>query len=348
MAKKELQPNRLPELKKAIREKQPDRLYFFHGEEVFLLHHYLEQLRKILVDPLTESFNYHRLNQETFDLTSFADAVENLPMMSEFTFVWVDEVDIFKLNEEDRNRLQEIFNDIPPYCTVVFTYETTPWKPDKRYKKLWDAVENNGVTVEFAKQDPRELISWIIRHFHAQDKQISQELCAYLIELTGGTMTALAGEISKICAYSGAQAITKSDIDAVTEPVLEVVVFQMTDLIGAGDYSAALLKLHQLMKQQEDPLGVLGAIGAHFRRLGIAKTLLDNGRSAADMARLTGLPEYAARRNMNSAHKFPARLYSKAAELIMETDVKIKTSYDEPERLLELLVLQLAPEARNV
>ena len=35
-----------------------------------------------------------------------------------------------------------------------------------------------------------------------------------------------------------------------------------------------------------------------------------------------------------------------AAGLILETDRKMKTSFDEPERLLELLVLQLAQEAQ--
>ena len=37
----------------------------------------------------------------------------------------------------------------------------------------------------------------------------------------------------------------------------------------------------------------------------------------------------------------------RAAELVLETDYKIKTSYDDPERLLELLLLQLAQEGRN-
>ena len=31
----------------------------------------------------------------------------------------------------------------------------------------------------------------------------------------------------------------------------------------------------------------------------------------------------------------------------METDYKMKTSFDEQERLLELLILELAQEARN-
>ena len=86
----------LQELKAAIKAKQPERLYIFHGVETFLLHHYQEQLRKQLVDELTESFNFHKLNNETFDLEDFADAVENLPMMAEHTFIWVDDVDFFK------------------------------------------------------------------------------------------------------------------------------------------------------------------------------------------------------------------------------------------------------------
>lgn len=347
MAKKDDRPNGLQELKADIRQKTPRQLYFFHGEETFLLHHYLGQLKKLLVDELTESFNYHKLTAESFDLTAFADAVENLPMMAEHTFVWVDEIDIFKLNESDRTKLCDIFSDIPDYCTVVFTYETTAWKPDKRLKKLWDAVEKNGTIVEFAKQEQRDLIAWVTRHFAANKKQIPSNLCAYLIDITGGTMTALAGEISKICAYSGADTITRSDIDAVVEPVLDAVVFQMTDLLGEGNYGAALVKLRQLLKMQQEPIAILGAIGGHFRRLGTARTLLDNGRPASELMRLCGMGEYAARKNMSAAGKFPGRFYKKAAQMVLETDMHMKTSFDEPERLLEVLVLQLSQEARN-
>ena len=38
---------------------------------------------------------------------------------------------------------------------------------------------------------------------------------------------------------------------------------------------------------------------------------------------------------------------AKAAELILETDRQMKTSYDEPERLLEVLIMRLAQEARH-
>ena len=347
MAKKQAPANGFQELKQDLKRKEPGRLYMFHGEETFLLHHYLGQLRKQLLDPLTESFNYHRLNNETFQMQSFADAVENLPMMAEATFVQVDDVDPFKMNEADRTKMAEIFSDIPDYCTVVFTFVTVPWKPDKRLKKLWEAIDGNGLVVEFAKQDQRDLIAWVSRHFAAHQKRISTDLCAYLIDITGGTMTALSGEIDKICAFSGADEIKKSDIDAVTEPVLDAVVFQMTDLLSAGRYDQALLKLQQLLKMQQEPLAILGAVGGHFRRIGTARTLLDHGRNSSDLQKLCGIPDYPARKTMEAARRFRPEFCRRAAQLILETDYRIKTSFDDSERLLELLILQLAQEARN-
>jgi len=337
----------LQELKQDIRAKQPRRLYFFHGEETFLLHHYLEQLKKLLLDELTESFNFHKLTVETFDLQTLADCVENLPMMAEHTLVWVDEIDPFKLNEADREKLISVISDIPEYCTLVFTYVTTVWKPDGRMKKLYDAVNKYGMEVEFAKQEQRDLIPWITRHFAAGKKRITPDLCAYLIEITGGTMTALSSEISKIIAYSGAENIVKSDIDAVTEPVLDAVVYQLTDFLGEGKYGPAMLKLQQLLKMQQDPISILGAIGGHFRRISTARTLMDCGKGADELMRLCGMRDYPARKTMATARKFSAKFCAAAAERILETDRNMKTSFDDNQRLLELLVLRLAQEAGN-
>lgn len=347
MAKKPLSDGAFQSLKAAVRNKNMDRLYFFFGEETFLMSYYLETIRKLLLDPLTESFNYHRFTSENFDLAAFLEAVENLPMMAEHTLVQVDDIDLFKLNESEREKIISVFSDIPEYCTVIFTYLTTEWKPDKRVKKLWEAVDSHGLAVEFRKQDIRELVPWISRHFAAQQKKISNDLCTYLIDITGGTMTALSGEIQKICAYSGAQEIRKSDIDAVTEPVLDAVVFQMTDQISQGAYEKAFQSLNQLLKMQQEPLAILGALGSHFRRLLVGKCLLERGKSAFDLQKLCGIPDYPARKLMESARRMDKAFCGRAAELVLETDYRMKTSFDDSQRLLEMLVLQLAAEASH-
>lgn len=120
MAKKNLADGAFQNLKAAVRNKNIDRLYFFYGEETFLMSHYLEAIKKQLLDPLTESFNFHRFTGENFDLAAFMEAVENLPMMADFTLVQVDDIDFFKLSESEREKIAQVFNDIPEYCTVIF------------------------------------------------------------------------------------------------------------------------------------------------------------------------------------------------------------------------------------
>jgi len=347
MAKKSTSGNGFQEFKAQLKSKEPGCLYFFFGEETFLLNHYLGQLRKILLDPLTESFNFHRYNSENFSVQEFADSVENLPMMAERTLVQVDDVDLFKLTDAEREIIAQILTDIPEYCCIVFTHLTVAWKPDKRFKKLWEAIEKNGLQVEFAKQDQRDLTAWITRHFAARQKRISTKLCTYLIDITDGTMTTLIGEIEKICAYSGADEICKDDIDAVTEPVMDAVVFQMTDMLSEGKYVEALLKLHQLLKLQQEPIAILGAVGSHFRKISAARVLLDRGKTSSELQKLCGITDYPARKIMDAARRFRPEFCARAAELVLETDYKMKTSFDDSERLLEILLLELAMEAKN-
>ena len=59
MAKREETASQLQALKAAIKEKNPERLYIFHGEESYLREFYLGEMRKKLVPAGFEEFNYH-------------------------------------------------------------------------------------------------------------------------------------------------------------------------------------------------------------------------------------------------------------------------------------------------
>lgn len=346
MAVKQRDDSALSALKRDLKEKNPGRFYIFYGEETYLLHYYLDQLEKKLLDGPAADFNTHRLTQENFSLEALRDSLEALPMMAERSYIRVDDVDIFRLGESDRESLSEMLEDVPDYCCLTFVFETVDFKPDKKQKRLYEALAK-AKQVEFARQTQRDLTAWVVRHFSARDKRISPNLCAYLIDITGGSMAALAGEIDKIAAFSLGPEITKFDIDSVTEPVLDAVVFQMTDAMGTGNYGLALTKLRDLYKMQQDPLAILGAIGSNLRRISAAKVLSAHGRGPDELMRVCGMKDYPARKTMASASKFSAAFCDRALHRVAETDIQIKTSYDDPQRLLELLVLEFAQEQKN-
>lgn len=331
------------QLKSDLKAKTPGRFYVLYGEEDYLRRYYLEQLKKLLLDDLTADFNFHRLNAENYSVDLLADCIEALPMMAEHTMILAEDVDLFAA--ADAERLCGLLSDLPEYCTLVLSYEE--FKPDKRKRKLWDAIEKNAVLAEFRYQSESDLRPWIRRHFAHEKKTISPELCGYLLQQCGLSMTRLDAEIGKVCAYSGAETIVRADIDAVVEPTLDAVVFQLTDALAARRFDDALERLHALLKMQNDAIPIVAAIGSQMRRLNAAKILLNEGKSAEELAQLCSMPSFAATKTMGQARRLSERFCRKAVLLCCETDYQLKTSYGEEERLVELLILQLAEETRN-
>ena len=267
-------------------------------------------------------------------------------MMADMTLVQVDDYDPFAQSEDVREKLIALFSDIPDTCCLVFNYDIVKFSRDGKKKKMMDAVKKYGTMVEFSKQTPAALAEWISRHFREQGKTITPDLCQHLVFLTGGSMTLLHTEIGKISAYSRMPAISRQDIDAVVEPVLQAVMFDITDALAEGNYDKALSKLQDVLSGREEPIAILATVGSHFRRLLTAKTVLAAGRGAdALMPILNSSSDFFVRKIMNQASRLSDEMCLHAVELCYETDRKMKSSFDDGARLLELLLVTLAQEA---
>ncbi len=334
-------------LKADLRQGTPAGLYIFCGEEVYLRDHYLQQLRKKIATGPAEAFNYHRFDGRSLSMDDLTGALEALPMMAERTLTIVDDYDLFKAPETERNKLIASLSDLPESTTVVFVYDTLEYKPDGRLKKLAALLKEKAQVVTFEKQSQRALTDWVVKHFQAVKKQISPEICAELIFQTGGSMTALAMEIEKLSAYTDAPVITKQDLAAVVEPVLEAVVFQITDAIREENFDLALQKLRTQFLMQQEPIPILAAIGGQMRRLYAAKLLQEQGKTADMLLRLFGMRDFAARNTMAAARGFSMAWCEEALVLCAQTDYRLKTSYDDPQRLVEQLILSLAEARRH-
>lgn len=347
MAKKVVDDSGLNQLKKALKTGEFHRLYFFFGEERYLQEYYLSALRKKIVSGPMEEFNYRRLTAENMSMEALQDAVEAMPMMAERIMVQVDDYDPFAQPEDIREQLCALFSDLPETCTLVFYFDTVAFSRNEKMKKLMTAVREYGVSVEFPKQTTAALVEWIGRHFRQQGKTISPELCQHLIFLTGGDMTTLHSEIEKVSAFSRMTEITRQDIDTVVEPVLTAVVFDITDALAEDDYDKALLRLRGVLQTKEDPLGILGAVGGHFRRLMTAHTVVSAGHGPDTLKALLGSKsDYFMRKIMAQTRRIPEATCRKALQLCYETDFKMKRSFDDNGRLLETLLLTLAQEGK--
>ncbi|MBQ2829987.1 MAG: DNA polymerase III subunit delta [Oscillospiraceae bacterium] len=335
-------------LKSDLAAGTPGGIYIFYGEETYLREHYLRELQKAVVPPAVEAFNLHRFSGKT-SIYEIAEAVEAMPMMSERTLVLVTDLDLYKMNEDQRGRFIELVEDHPPYCCLVFVYDLIDYKPNKTYKKLYAAIEKNVREVRFDIQERSALMGWIARRFRAVGKEIDARTAEHLIFTCGALMTGLVPEIEKIGAYARGKSVTVQDIDAVAEPILDAVVFDMTNAITRGDYDRASELLGQLFKKQEEPIKLLAVIGKELRRIYTARIALDEGRDRLWLMELWKMrSDYPARLAMDAARKVTREWCCESVRLCGEIDVRMKSEKGfDSEGELKLFLMRLAQGVRK-
>lgn len=334
------------QLKADLAAGTPGSLYFFFGEEDYLRDYYLGKLKELLIPAGLEDFNLHTFSGKECDPDTLADAIDCLPMMSERSMVLVSDFDVFKANADALKKFTALLTDLPDYVCVVFVYDLI--NIDKRTIKgdLGKYVKANNSLVQFSRQSTSDLVNWIQRRFKALGKDIDRTQSEYLIFVCGGLMTGLSAEIEKIGAYAKGAAITKEDIDAVCDPVLDAVAFKMTDAIANGEFNKAAEILSDLFAMQQPLPMILGALGRQVRQLYTARLAVEQGKDVNWLIELWGMKQsWSAEKLMRNAKRFPRAWYRQAVLLVGDTDKQLKLSYNEGEALLTELLARLAEAA---
>lgn len=332
------------QLKKDLSAGTPRQLYIIHGEETYLRDYYLNRMKELLLTGGMGEFNLHQIPSKEMSPHRLEEAIDCLPMMAERTLILIQDFDLFKAGEKDREGYTKLFAQLPEYCCVVFVYDLIPYKGDAR-TKLAAAIKQHGVVVNFARQDQGDLVDWVRRRFRALGKDIDSRLALDLIFLCGDLMNNLIGEIEKIGAYAKGPRITREDIDAVATPQLDAVVFRMTDAIGEGRFDQAAGVLGELYQMQEPPIRILFSLGKQMRQLYSARLLLERGQGATSLAALWGLKPYPADKLMRSARRFSLKWCRKAVSLCGQADMDMKSTGQDAQQLLTTLLLELAHPA---
>ncbi len=346
--KKETEDKGYAQLKQDLKTGQLRTVYVFHGEETYLREYYLDQLRKKLIPAGFEEFNYHKLEGKALSVQALSDIVEALPMMCEKTLVTVTDFDIFKLNEEQRGQLIALLNDFPDYCCLVVVYDIIEYKPDKKMKKLYAALNGAAQIVEFKTQGQSDLINWVTRRFKALGKDIDRQSAEHLIFTCGSLMTGLIPEIEKIAAYTRGTKVSVEDINAVADPVIDAMIYDITNEISRRNYDAAADTLGKLLKMQEEPIVILALIGKELRKLYTARIALDGGKDRYWLMDIWNMrSDYPAKLLLGSAKHFSKEWCRNGIEMCKALDVQMKsqTGFDS-EGELKLLLMRLAQEVQ--
>lgn len=339
-------PNGAAVLKQNLKDHEIGQLYLIGGQESYLKEHYLKKLVDEVVDDTFRDFNYEEFEGNTVTLDQLTNAIDSYPAMAERRVAVVKDLDVFKAPAAIKEHLPDILSDLPDYICLIFYYDTIELKPDKR-TKLYTLINKVGCIAEFSELERHDLIPWVSRHAASYHKHISNDTCDYLLFLCGTSMTNLVTEISKACSHSVTDEVTRKDIDAVCSKVLDAVIFDLTDAIAASRFDKALTILNDLIAQKNEPIVLLSTVARHFQRMYAAKLVEEShGSEKQLMEILDSKSPYYARKMRDAARPMQLSWLRKALLLCGEADMSMKTTGTDRQKVLELLLLQLASEQK--
>ena len=322
-------------------------LYIISGEESYLKEYYLRELRQKVVDPAFADFNLIEFEGKGLSVEQLTEAIDSYPAMSEKKLIIVSDFDLFKPPAGFSDVLPGILSDLPEYVCLVFYYDVLEGKPDKR-TKLYKTLEKTACFAEFSHQEERELVAWLERRARALGCSIAPEDATYMIFLCGNSMTNLAGEMEKAAAHTTTGVIKKYNIDAVCSPVLDAVVFDLTDAITAGKFDRAVALVGDLIAQKNNEVMIFTTITRHIQRLYAAKLCAEaRGGEKQLMEMLGSKSPYYARQIQNAARRVPLSWLRKAASLCSKTDSALKGSAVGRQKQIELTLLSMSVELKG-
>lgn len=324
--------------------------YLFFGPEEYMKSRCLDLIKKAVLGEGDDPFNHIKISAETPGfLERLTEQVTSLPMFAEKKLVELHSVNYNRLSASDGEELFAILSSLPDYeeCVLVlyavpgeFDEGRLPKAPSPLYKKFEPLVN----CVFFDNESPAGVNNWVCRHFSALGVFCPSNIAAEMIDFCSSDMFTLSFEIEKLAYYTlskGEKQVDPADIPRVCCGKSIDGAFAFTDALLGGKSGEAVRLLSEMKMKRERPENILGGVVDTLSGMYMTKVLAGEGLSKEEISKKTGLHAFRVERFLKATSgKSPQRL-SKALELCMETDMKIKSSPIDNYALLDRLVMRL-------
>jgi DNA polymerase III subunit delta len=235
--------------------------------------------------------------------------------------------------ERTADALSSYLEDPAPFSIVVFEAEQL----DRR-KKLFKTLAPSALIVELsADVDPTALALHMARELGAS---ISQDAAAELADAVDGEPAKIRLELEKLLLYAAGPQITAADVEALVVSAKKYTVWKLADAFAARDRRASMELLDSLLREGEQPAGIVGALSWMYRKLVEAREL-PAGTNPYSAARDLGMRPEAAAIALQQARKIPRQQLLAGIAILAEADSALKSGGPNPRATLEFVLARL-------
>ena len=140
--------------------------------------------------------------------------------------------------------------------------------------------------------------------------------------------------------------ITAADVEELVVAARKNTVWQLADMLATRRRDAALEFLDNLLREGEEPIGLVGVLAWMYRKLIEARDL-PASTSGFQAARTLGMRPDAAEAAVRNAHRIPKQDLIVGLIALADADNQLKSSNPNPRALMEFLIARLTSSASS-
>jgi DNA polymerase-3 subunit delta len=171
--------------------------------------------------------------------------------------------------------------------------------------------------------------------------EIDQDAAEELADLLDGALSGVEVEIEKLTTFVGARGrITRADVERLVVSAKKYSVWQFAEMIAGRQSEKALVFLNSLLRDGEQPAGIVGALAWMVRAL-ITAQEMPKGSQPWPLMRQIRMSKSTAEMALRQAPKIPRTQLLDALGALHEADASLKSGVREPGAVMEFLVARL-------
>ena len=255
-------------------------------------------------------------------------------------------------SDDDLGRWQALVGSLPampPSTTLVILDGGLKSDPP-----LLDALAGKGEIRRFPALNPRDLPGWLQNRARQKGVKLDGRAAGMIAQLVGdqkrlrqedeyNDLWALANELDKLALAAPTGVITEEHVRELSPVMREQKGYFLWDALIEGRSNEAAKLIHDLQEQGDNPQAILGLITSAYRRLTVARGMLDAGAPITAIVRAFNFrTQFPAEKLADQAAKYPLERLRRVYRRIVEADFDQKRGLCEENLTLELLVEDLA------
>ena len=334
-------------------------LYILLGQDDFSCRQALEEIKMGAGDPTLLATNTTTLDGQQLTLDQLRTVCETAPFLAERRLVIVNRLlGRFEPKSKSGRQVktthivnqQNEYKSFSAYITQI-PDSTTLVLIDGRIgnkNPLLKELSAKAQVKSFPLLKNDRLRQWIGRRVKQEGGSISAEAANLLAKLIGSDLWIMASEINKLVLFTSGRRIEEEDVKRLVSQAQEANVFAMVDAILEFKAGVAEQLLQRLLEGGAAPAYLLVMLSRQARMIVRAKELRGQGKAETEIQDRLGLTsEFALRKVLEQANRYPMRQIIEVYHKLLETDLFIKTGKYDGELALNLLIADLCQRRRR-